>query len=329
MKVTFIYHSSYFVELDHCCLLFDYYQGDIPQVGKPLYVFASHSHPDHFSPAIFQLAGEEREVHYLLSDDISPRQVPEKLRDQATFVGPRSFCQVGPLKVATLRSTDMGVAFLVQCEGKCIYHAGDLNCWVWDGAPRFQNDQMRQLYQQELELLRDKDIDVAFVPLDPRQEADFDLGMKYFFEAGGAQHVFPMHMWGDYSVVPLFKSTPTYREYAKHVMDVSQPGQSFEVYARQGFSGDKKAPGAFHLPALVFSVFPLTACGGGCTSRPGPAWPGLALGPGGALPPGGVPRRAEVGRIPPREGSAGAPLAACGTAVPRPGPWGASPRRRS
>ena len=60
MKVTFIYHSSYFVELDHCCLLFDYYQGDIPQVGKPLYVFASHSHPDHFSPAIFQLAGEER-----------------------------------------------------------------------------------------------------------------------------------------------------------------------------------------------------------------------------------------------------------------------------
>lgn len=229
MKVTFIYHSSYFVELDHCCLLFDYYQGDIPQVGKPLYVFASHSHPDHFSPAIFQLAGEEREVHYLLSNDISPRQVPEKLRDQATFVGPRSFCQVGPLKVATLRSTDMGVAFLVQCEGKCIYHAGDLNCWVWDGAPRFQNDQMRQLYQQELELLRDKDIDVAFVPLDPRQDADFDLGMKYFFEAGGAQHVFPMHMWEDYSVVPLFKSTPTYREYAKHVMDVSQPGQSFEV----------------------------------------------------------------------------------------------------
>ena len=100
---------------------------------------------------------------------------------------------------------------------------------MWDGAPRYQNDQMRQLYQQELELLRDKDIDVAFVPLDPRQEADFDLGMKYFFEAGGAQHVFPMHMWGDYSVVPLFKSTPTYREYAKHVMDVSQPGQSFEV----------------------------------------------------------------------------------------------------
>ena len=62
-----------------------------------------------------------------------------------------------------------------------------------------------------------------------RQEADFDLGMKYFFEAAGARHVFPMHMWGDYSVVPLFKSTPPYREYAQAVMDVSAPGQEFEV----------------------------------------------------------------------------------------------------
>ena len=226
MKVTFIYHSSYFVELDHCCLLFDYYQGDIPQVDKPLYVFVSHSHPDHFSPAIFQLAGEEREVHYLLSNDISPRQVPEKLRDQATFVGPRSFCQVGPLKVATLRSTDMGVAFLLQCEGQCLYHAGDLNCWVWDGAPRFQNENLKLVEAQLFcaqETLTSPDCQGI------RQEADFDLGMKYFFEAAGADYVFPMHMWGDYSVVPLFKSTPTYREYASHVMDVSQPGQTFTL----------------------------------------------------------------------------------------------------
>lgn len=229
MKVTFIYHSSYFVELDRCCLLFDYCQGDIPQVDKPLYVFASHSHGDHFSPAIFQLAEQGREVRYLLSDDISPRQVPEGLRDRVTFAAPRAFYEVGQVKLATLRSTDMGVAFLVQCEGKRIYHAGDLNCWVWDGAPRFQNDQMVQAYTAELELLRGQPIDVAFVPLDPRQEADFDLGMKFFFQAGGAEHVFPMHMWGDYSVVPLFKSTPTYREWAPRVMDVKGPGQAFQL----------------------------------------------------------------------------------------------------
>lgn len=231
MKVTFIYHSSYFVELEHSCLLFDYYEGDLPEIpkGKTLYVFASHSHGDHFSPAVFQLAQPGREVFYFLSNDIFARRVPEELKEHTIMVAPHSSYEVQGLKAATLESTDMGVAFLVKCEEKLFYHAGDLNCWVWDGAPRFQNDAMKAQYQKELELLSGKKIDVAFVPLDPRQEADFDLGMKYFFETAGAEHVFPMHMWGDYSVVPLFKSTPTYREWAPRVMDVSQPGQSFEL----------------------------------------------------------------------------------------------------
>lgn len=229
MKVTFILHSCYHVELEGCCLLFDYYEGEVPESDKPLYVFASHSHEDHFSPAVFSLAKEGRQVHYLLSDDIFFRRVPEHLRAQTTFVSPHSFYEVEGLRIATLRSTDAGVAFLVECEGKLLYHAGDLNCWVWDGAPRMQNDQMVRLYKDELSPLGCRKIDAAFVPLDPRQESDFDLGMKYFFEAAKAEKVFPMHMWGDYSVVPLFKSTPTYREYAPHVMDVSAPGQVFEI----------------------------------------------------------------------------------------------------
>lgn len=229
MKVTFIIHSCYFVELTHCCLLFDYYQGDIPQTDKPLYVFHSHHHDDHFSPQVFQLARPGQEVHYLLSDDIFRHRVPEKALENTLFVSPRKLYEVGAVRVATLRSTDLGVAFLIECEGKLFYHAGDLNCWVWDGAPRYQNDYMTKLYTDELTLLSGKDIDVAFVPLDPRQEADFDLGMKYFFQAVGAKHVFPMHMWGDYSVVPLFKSTPTYKEFASKVMDVKEPGQQFEL----------------------------------------------------------------------------------------------------
>ncbi len=226
MKVTFIKHSCYFVELERCCLLFDYYEGDVPQVGKPLYSFTSHSHGDHFSPAVFNLYPE---AVYILSDDISRDQAPGALRDRALFVSPHQTYEVEGMKVATLESTDLGVAFLVQCEGKLFYHAGDLNCWVWDGAPRFQNDLMRTQYQRELELLNGKEIDAAFVPLDPRQEADFDLGMKYFFEAAGAKYVFPMHMWDNYSVVPLFKSTPGYEEYAKHMLDVSAPGQEFQL----------------------------------------------------------------------------------------------------
>ncbi len=227
MKVTFIQHSSYFVELSSCCLLFDYYEGSVPETDKPLYVFASHSHGDHFSPAVFSLPRQGKETFYFLADDIPQSRVPEEKLGQALFLSPHTTYETDGLKIATLRSTDAGVAFLVQCEGKLLYHAGDLNCWVWDGAPRFQNDQMRNQYRQELQMLSGKKIHAAFVPLDPRQEADFDLGMKYFFEAAQAEHVFPMHMWGDFSVVPLFKSTPGYEEYARHVMDVRKPGQEF------------------------------------------------------------------------------------------------------
>ncbi|MCI9543730.1 MAG: MBL fold metallo-hydrolase [Acutalibacter muris] len=234
MKVTFILHSGYFVELDSCCLLFDYWRGDIPQSDKPLYVFASHHHEDHFSPEVFKEARPGRRVRFILSKDIFERRVPEELREAALFVKPHETYELEGLRLATLKSTDEGVAFLVECEGKRIYHAGDLNCWVWEGAPKWQNDMMEKAYREELRLLEGKDIDVAFVPLDPRQDADFDLGMRYFFEAAGAEaagaaHVFPMHMWEDYTVVPLFKGTPTYKEYAPRVMDVKEPGQVFEI----------------------------------------------------------------------------------------------------
>ncbi|WP_322172692.1 MBL fold metallo-hydrolase [Acutalibacter caecimuris] len=228
MKVTFILHSCYHVELENCCLLFDWYEGDIPPSDKPLYVFASHCHGDHFSPKVFETARPGRRVRFILSDDIWESRVPEGQRENTLFVAPRRAYEVDGLKIATLQSTDQGVAFLVECEGRLLYHAGDLNCWVWDGAPPYQNDQMREIYRQELEPLAGRPIDTAFVPLDPRQEADFDLGMRYFFETAQAKRVFPIHMWGDYSVVPLFKADPHYQAYAPLLMDVSAPGQVFD-----------------------------------------------------------------------------------------------------
>ncbi len=47
-KVTYIFHSGFFVEWEDCCFLFDYYKGELPQPKeKPLIVFSSHSHGDH------------------------------------------------------------------------------------------------------------------------------------------------------------------------------------------------------------------------------------------------------------------------------------------
>ena len=67
MKVTFLYHSSFLVELSQCTLLFDWYGGTIPAYdkSKPLYVFASHHHGDHYSPEIFSAFGMEIVWHVL------------------------------------------------------------------------------------------------------------------------------------------------------------------------------------------------------------------------------------------------------------------------
>ena len=64
LKVTFLYHSAFLVELSHCSLLFDWYGGAIPAFDrhKPLYVFASHHHGDHYSPEIFSLLDECRQL---------------------------------------------------------------------------------------------------------------------------------------------------------------------------------------------------------------------------------------------------------------------------
>ena len=64
MKVTFIEHSGFMVEMEQNVLLFDYYQGEIPSFdgSKTLYVFASHSHADHYDPAIWKLKEQYKDI---------------------------------------------------------------------------------------------------------------------------------------------------------------------------------------------------------------------------------------------------------------------------
>ena len=70
MNITYITHSCFLVELDCCYLLFDYYRGKLPKLkeDKPLYVFASHVHADHYSNRIFKL--KHTQTTWMLSSDI-------------------------------------------------------------------------------------------------------------------------------------------------------------------------------------------------------------------------------------------------------------------
>ena len=180
MKITYLDHSGFAVEYKKYVLIFDWYKGKLPEFDseKEIYVFSSHSHYDHFDRKIFELENIYPNIRYVLSADITEKPVPSKV----WFVIADKEYRIGNLKVQTLHSTDAGVAFLVYVDDRIIYHAGDLNWWHWEEESEYYNEQMRMDYQKEIHKLKNIRIDVAFVPLDPRQEEQYYWGLDYFMK---------------------------------------------------------------------------------------------------------------------------------------------------
>lgn len=234
MKITYIHHSSFLIELEQTILLFDYTGGVLPALtaDKTLVVLASHRHGDHFSPAIFDLAAEHPRIFFVLSDDIWQNRVPQEMHGCTEFIDPGEVLELkecGNLRVTAFKSTDEGVAFLLECEGKVIYHAGDLNDWRWNGETKAYNNNMHANYLRELEKIRGCGLrpDAAFVPLDGRLEEWFYLGLHEFMEQIGAGMVFPMHFWEDYSVIGRLKELPASEGYRNQIADIRYEEQEF------------------------------------------------------------------------------------------------------
>ena len=152
MRVTFLEHSGFLVETGFAALLFDWWKGELPALppGVPLYVFASHVHPDHFDPKIFALNDGNRDVSFLLGKGVSldPRHLqrwgvsPETVEKARVRQGGQTL-SLPQAEIETLSSTDEGVAFLVTLpDGRTVFHAGDLNWWHWEGEDRAWNRNM-------------------------------------------------------------------------------------------------------------------------------------------------------------------------------------------
>lgn len=237
MKVTFIEHSCFMVELEKSILLFDWWKGDFPVIDpeKDLYVFVSHGHEDHYSEEIWKLR-ETYPVQYILFDEVAPEQgdvlrvVPHRQYDLAGYgvsadqtpaaeaantpaTGAANTPAAG-LHIETLLSTDQGVAFLVQTEGKTIYHAGDLNIWYWENDPEEENQWQIQTYKEEMARLAGKHIDVAFVPMDPRLGDHAVRAAVCFLERNDCDIMFPMHYWGRDKKIAEYLKDPRVLPYA-------------------------------------------------------------------------------------------------------------------
>lgn len=191
--------SGFHLVTDRWQLLIDYYGGPLTLTEAPLYVFATHGHPDHYSEAIFDLKAPS--ITYVLSDDIvPPAGIP------VTQVRPGDVLTVGPFAVRVYSSTDLGVSYRLSVDGWELLHLGDLNWWHWEEDTLEQQRAEEHDFKSEIRrIAEDGPIDIAFVPVDPRLgDAGFWAG-DYVIQALCPRYLVPMHLQEEWSFAGLFK----------------------------------------------------------------------------------------------------------------------------
>ncbi len=211
LEVTYYLHSGFSCAKDEVLLIFDYWTGEHGELAdsrritpeylrrfKEVYVFISHSHPDHFDPAVMAWHGEAP-VTYIVS-----YEMPVGTRGKRMNVG--DVLRLGEhVTVEAFDSTDLGVSFLVELDGIRIFHAGDLNFWHWREESTVQEiDEAEAAFRKACEPLEHEPIDLAFFPVDPRQGRLFDAGANYFIMTVKPRLLVPMHFWGRAEVASEF-----------------------------------------------------------------------------------------------------------------------------
>ncbi|AWI06265.1 MBL fold metallo-hydrolase [Clostridium drakei] len=218
LKIHYLYNSGFCVETQNYIFIFDYYNDkcsknekslkngviseDLLKTEKAIYVFTSHSHYDHFNPLIFDFTKLNSNVKYILSNDI------KSLREDVNsfIVKKGETIKIDNLIVKVYGSTDEGVSFLVNFNDFNIFHAGDLNWWHWKEDSSEDNKNAEKWFKEEINLIKGEKIDIAFFPVDARQEEFFYLGGKYFIENLQPKIFIPMHFREDFWVTQEFKT---------------------------------------------------------------------------------------------------------------------------
>lgn len=265
ITLKYIWHDCFKLETDDCIVVFDYWQDpenqlSIPtEMNKPVYILVSHHHKDHFNREIFSLrfreciaGGLSSEIRYIISKDTA-RTVNYILKPNGTYNGEykvdtesvtvlkpgESYCD-NILKIHAFGSTDTGNSYLLDIGGKFIFHAGDLNAWVWkDESTAKEIEVALSDFRKKIEpihAITDR-IDIAMFPVDSRIGRDYWEGANIFVKEFEVAHFVPMHFC-------LGETTETQRKFTEDAV-------RFDLYGN-------KERGEYHAltrPADKISLF--------------------------------------------------------------------------
>lgn len=259
MTLTYIFHSGFVLECDRCILIFDYWMDPagvmqrFAHSSKHVYVFASHFHEDHFSRSIFDWRDQRHT--YILSKDILRRR--RATADEAdVWMAKGATWHDENIHVIATGSNDSGVSWIVEVEGRRIFHAGDLCNWyarflaepvvpetiISEEFGRINPRAEEKQYLGELKdvarLLKDHtslrqedspaSFDLALLPVDARIGNGYTLGGRQFIERFKVGIFVPMHF-----VVSGFESAwrmePFCQESGIPFWSISQEGESLSL----------------------------------------------------------------------------------------------------
>lgn len=115
MNLTYIFHSGFVVETEQVIMVFDYWMDPADVMsrflnsGKPLYVFSSHFHEDHFNRTVFEWKKREGRTYYILSKDILKHRRAQK-EEADVWLAKGGEWKDGIISVTATGSTDSGVS---------------------------------------------------------------------------------------------------------------------------------------------------------------------------------------------------------------------------
>jgi L-ascorbate metabolism protein UlaG (beta-lactamase superfamily) len=231
VKITLLGHSGFVVEGEKNILVFDYYtdaedvMGKLPIGVKSTVFFASHAHRDHFSRKIFDWACTGN-ISYVLGKGIVKGKAPEA----AVILGKGQSAEMPGVTVRAFGSTDTGVSFMAELEGRKVFHAGDLNDWYWEEeSTRAELKRDEQRFLDELEPLRDSQPDAAFVPLDGRLGKNAFRGPVHFAKAMKPRLVIPMHLCGGEGLPAELRKRLAEESAGTRVAELIRPGDHIEL----------------------------------------------------------------------------------------------------
>lgn len=233
--ILYLGNAGWAVKTKNRLLIFDYIENErkadeasllnghiLPEEiqGQKVYVFVTHEHPDHFSPAIYEWNKSLQNVEYIFG--FKPKETP----DYVQLMNPREEKIIDGMTIRTISSTDAGVGFLVQADGLVILHTGD-------HANRIK--ELEKPFSDEIDYLAGMNLspDIAFLSIKGcgfRDTEAVKTGVYYALDRLQPKAVFPMHASGDEYFYRTFAEEASDQNFKSKFVCAENKGDSFILH---------------------------------------------------------------------------------------------------